>query len=457
MNLDQLDSQQKADLNDWMELIRIPSISSDTSRISDVDRAADWLVAKFSASGLKVEKIPTKRHPMVYAETKKPEGDYVTVLVYGHYDVQPAGDESLWQSPPFEPTIREGNLYARGATDDKGQMLTHVQSACRYANEISEPKIHIKLLIEGEEEVGSANLDEMLPELADKLACDVLVISDSSQFADGQPAITLGLRGIATYELSVHGPSRDLHSGAFGGTVMNPAIALCHLMSSMIDERGRIAIEGFYDRVQPQSESEIEAWKQLPHDDETYRESVGANELFGEDGFSTNQRRWARPTFDINGLTSGHQGEGVMTVLPAKASAKFSFRLVPNQDPQAISKALQDHVQKHCPKGVRYDLKEDHGAGAMVVDADSPYVDAAEKAITKTFGVSPVLIREGGSIPIVGRFQAVLRCDCLLLGWGLDDDNLHAPDEKFRIADYFRGIEASRGLWQELESIGKAP
>ncbi|MCG8649056.1 MAG: dipeptidase [Pirellulales bacterium] len=414
--------------------------------------AAQWVADKLSAAGLAVDILPTAGHPMVLAETPPVDGAPV-VLVYGHYDVQPVEPLDQWISGPFEPTVREGNLYARGATDDKGQVLTHIQSVCQWLGSGQPLPLQIKLLIEGEEEVGSANLERMLPELRQRLACDCVVISDNSQYADGQPAITYGLRGIATYELAVQGPSQDLHSGSFGGTVMNPAIALCQLLSSLIDQQGRIQIPGFYDDVRPLGQSEREAWRRLPHEDSQYAAAIGLDDLFGEAGYTTNERRWARPTFDINGLTSGHQGEGVKTIIPAVASAKFSFRLVPDQDPGKVADALRQHLAQHAPAGVGWSLTPDHGAPGMLADTESRFVRAASQAIERSFGVAPVLIREGGSIPIVTRFQEVLGCDCLLIGWGLSDDNPHSPNEKFRVADYHRGIRASALLWEEIGKL----
>ncbi|KAA1259091.1 Succinyl-diaminopimelate desuccinylase [Rubripirellula obstinata] len=445
-----LQQSQQRHLDELIQWLKIPSVSSDTSKIGDVKAAGDWIANKLADSGLKVETIQTQGHPMIYAESPAIDGAPV-VLVYGHYDVQPPEPLNLWTTPAFEPTVRNGNLYARGATDDKGQVLTHVHSICDWMATGKPLPLQIKLLIEGEEEVGSENLERMMPELADKLACDCVVISDSSQYGPGQPAITYGLRGIATYELLVQGPKQDLHSGSFGGAVMNPAIALCHLMSSMVDREGRIAIDGFYDSVRDLSPAEREAWDQLPKTDD-FAKSVGASELFGEKGYSADERRWARPTFDINGLTSGHQGEGVKTVLPAQASAKFSFRLVPDQDPTQLTDAINSHLTKHLPTGVTFKLTPDHGAPGMLADTNSRFMDAARAAITAAFETPPVLIREGGSIPIVTRFQETLRCDCLLLGWGLSDDNAHSPDEKFCIEDFYRGIQASTMLW---ESIGK--
>lgn len=443
-----LNSNSKQHENELIEWLKIPSISSDSRRREDVHQAGQWLLDKFKAAGLKTELIPTDGFPLIYAETPA-RGDQVA-LVYGHYDVQPPEPLDLWTNPPFEPTVRGGKVFARGATDDKGQVLTHVLAVCEFLNSGGELPLQVKFLIEGEEEVGSLNLEAHLPKLADKIACDVVVVSDSSQYAPGRPAITCGLRGIATYELFVQGPSHDLHSGSFGGAVMNPAIALCHLMSSMIGTDGQIAIDGFYDDVLSIPDVERDSWKTLGSDDGEFATSVGATALAGEPGYTTDERRWARPSFDINGLTSGHQGEGVKTVLPAKASAKFSFRLVPGQDPIKITELTLDHLNRHCPKGVTIELKPDHGAGAMLADANSPFAKAASIAIEEAFGVPPVMIREGGSIPILAKFQEVLDCDCLLLGWGQNDDAAHSPDEKFSLEDFRRGIHASAALWQAM-------
>ncbi len=448
----QSQTQATDDLIHWL---RIPSVSSDPDHEPDMDRAAQWLLDKFASAGLQAERLKTPGYDLVYAETPPVAGKPV-VLVYGHYDVQPVAPRELWTTPPFEPSVRDGNLYARGATDDKGQLLTHVQSVLRWLETGQPLPLQVKFLIEGEEEVGSDGLEAVLPQLTQKLACDCVVISDSSQYRDGQPAITYGIRGILACELTVTGPKQDLHSGSFGGAVMNPAIALCHLMSSMVDSHtGRILVDGFYDDCLELSEQErqsIEALEQLDAEgtDKRLSRSVGVDQLFGEVGYSTNIRRWARPTFDINGLTSGHQGVGGKTIIPAKASVKFTCRLVAAQDPTKIADAIGQHLNKHCPPGVKLELAIGHGAPAMLADWNSRYVAAAKQAIEASFGVAPVLIREGGSIPIVAKFQAALDADCLLLGWGLDDDNAHSPNEKFRLADYHRGIEASALLWHQL-------
>lgn len=447
--LDTLQSHRESHLDDLVDWLRIPSISSDSGKKDAVQQACKWVCDKLEAAGLSVEKIPTQGHPMVLAETPAVPGAPV-VLVYGHYDVQPVEPLEDWISGPFDPTVRDGDLFARGATDDKGQVLTHIQSVCQWLASGNPLPIQIKFLVEGEEEVGSENLERMLPDLADRLACDCVVISDSSQYADGQPAITYGLRGIATYELTVKGPSQDLHSGSFGGAVMNPAIALCKMLASMVDENGVIQIPGYYDRVEPLSEDQRKQWRDLPQTDAEFARGVGVEQLFGEQGYTTDERRWARPTFDINGLTSGHQGEGVKTIIPATAKAKISFRLVPNQDPKELTDQLTEHLGSHAPPGIKWELEADHGAPGMLAKIDTPYAEAAAVAIEQAFAAKPVFIREGGSIPIVTKFQEVLGCDCLLLGWGLSDDNAHSPNEKFRVQDYHRGIEASARLWNEI-------
>ena len=444
-----LADHQSAHLDDLCQWLRIGSVSSDPTARDEMDRAAAWVEAKFHAAGMATKRIATAGFDLVYAETP-PVPDAPVVLVYGHYDVQPPEPLEKWVTPPFEPTVREGDLYARGATDDKGQVLTHIQSVTEWLASGTALPLQVKFLVEGEEEVGSESLEDNLEELAETLACDCVVISDSSQYGEGQPAITYGLRGILAMEIRVDGPSQDLHSGSFGGALMNPAIALCHLLSSLVDSDGRIAVPGFYDDVALPADQEADLIGSLPGDDQTMARQLGVPSLFGESGFSTNLRRWARPSFDINGLTSGHQGEGGKTIIPSFAVAKFTFRLVPDQDPDRIAAAVRKHLESRLPPGVRLTLDVGHGAPGMVTSIDSPFVDAAKAAIEDAFGVAPVMIREGGSIPIVARFQAALDADCLLLGWGQNDDGAHSPNEKFSVADYHRGIRASAALWQQL-------
>ena len=437
---------------DLFELLRIPSVSADSRHAEDMVRAGQWVADHFLKLGFETEIYPTEGHPIVYAESPAVEG-VPTVLVYGHYDVQPEDPKDDWITPAFEPDVRDGNVYARGATDDKGQMLTHIKSAQAWMETAGSLPVQVKYLIEGEEEVGSENLYSFIDESRQKLSCDIAVISDTCQFGPGQPAITYGLRGIAYFELQLTGPRQDLHSGTFGGAVTNPAIALCQMLSALIDEEGRIQIPGFYDEVASLDDQERTRISGLPFDERAFMEQVGVEALSGEAGYTTLERRWARPTFDINGIWGGYQGEGGKTVLPARASAKFSFRLVPNQDPAVIAESLEAMFQEICPDGVRMELIDMHGAGGIVVPLDSDYMTAAAHAIERGFGHSPVFIREGGSIPVVSAFHDQLGVDTLLLGWGLDDDNTHSPNEKFSLADYHRGIKASTYLWQELSKI----
>ncbi|MBL8825600.1 MAG: dipeptidase [Planctomycetaceae bacterium] len=436
---------------DLCELLRIPSVSADSAFKADVRRAGEWVANQFRQLKFATQLHETPGHPIVTAQSPFVPGA-PTVLVYGHYDVQPPDPLGEWITPPFEPTIRGGNLYARGATDDKGQMLTHVKSAEAWVRSGTPLPVNLKYLIEGEEEVGSENLEAFIEQHKKELAADVVVISDTCQFGPGQPAITYGLRGIAYFELRLRGPKQDLHSGTFGGAVTNPANTLAKLVAALKDDQGRIQVPGFYDDVVPLTDRERQEFARLKFQEAEFMKQLGVSALTGEAGYTTLERRWARPTCDVNGLTSGYQGEGAKTVLPAKASAKFSFRLVPNQDPHQIAVSLEQMLRKLCPPGIELELIAFHGAPGVVVPLESPHVSAAARAIEHGFGVAPVYIREGGSIPVVGTFRKLLGIDTLLLGWGLDDDNTHSPNEKFCLADYHRGIKASARLWQEIGS-----
>jgi succinyl-diaminopimelate desuccinylase len=437
------------------ELLRIPSVSADSRHKADVERAAHWVARQFEQMGLQTEICSTPGHPIVYAQSP-PVSGAPTVLVYGHYDVQPPDPVKEWLSPPFEPTRRDGNLYARGATDDKGQMFTHLKSVEAWLKSAGALPLQLKFLIEGEEEVGSRNLDDFIADNQDRLRCDVVVISDTSQYAPGQPAITYGLKGIAYFELRLTGPKQDLHSGTFGGAVTNPANALVRMLATLIDDQGRVQVPGFYDDVLPLSDQERKQFAALPFRDDEFQRQLGVDGLTGEQGYTTLERRWARPTFDINGLWSGYQGEGAKTVLPARAGAKFSFRLVPNQDPRKIAAALRDKLNQLRPPGVKLELIEFHAAPGVVVPLDSPYMAAAARAIAQGFGRPPVFIREGGSIPVVNTFRELLGVDTLLLGWGQNDDNTHSPNEKFSLADFHRGIKTSAHLWHEISQTNRS-
>ncbi|MCA9187228.1 MAG: dipeptidase [Pirellulaceae bacterium] len=448
-----LESQRERFEEDLCEILRIPSVSTDSRHRGDVRRGAEWVASQFQAMGLEAEICETTGHPIVFAQSAPVTGKPVA-LVYGHYDVQPPDPLSEWKSPPFEPTRRDGNIYARGATDDKGQMLTHVKSAQAWMATAGSLPIQLKFVIEGEEEVGSGGMYGFLDTNRDRLQADIAVISDTSQFAPGQPAITYGLKGIAYYELRLVGPRQDLHSGTFGGAVTNPANTLSKMLSALVDSKGRVQVPHFYDKVVPLGDEERKQFAALPFSESAFMKQIGVDGVSGEEGYTTLERRWARPTCDINGLTSGYQGEGAKTVLPSRASAKFSFRLVPNQDPHDVTVELKKMLQAMCPPGIAMELIDFHGAPGFVLPLDSPYMAAASRAIEQGFGRAPVFIREGGSIPIVNTFKEQLKIDTLLLGWGLDDDNTHSPNEKFSLADFHRGIKASACLWQELAELG---
>jgi len=449
-----LQSQAERFEEELCQLLRIPSVSADPDHRNDVCRAADWVAEQLRRLGFSTEVIPTPGHPLVYAQSP-PVAGATTVLVYGHYDVQPADPLDQWISPPFEPTRRGGNLYARGATDDKGQVLTHVKSAEAWLATEGRLPLNLKFLIEGEEEVGSHGLEQFLAEHARRLACDCVVISDGAQFAPGQPAITYGLRGIACYELLLKGPNRDLHSGSFGGTVTNPANALARMLAALVDDRGKIQVPGFYDDVLALSDRECRELAALEFDQQRYLDQLGVEGAEGEAGYTVLQRRWARPTCDVNGLSSGYQGKGAKTIIPAAAGAKLSFRLVPDQDPQKVTAGLKQRLAEVCPPGIRWELSDLHGSRAVLIPLDSPYVEAAARAVEQAFGRRPVFTREGGSIPIVAVFHQTLKVDTLLLGWGQDDDNAHSPNEKFSLADFHRGIQASARLWEELSKVAR--
>ena len=440
--------------SEYFDWLRIPSISTDPAYADDVEKAALWIADRLTQIGLKPELIKTKRHPLVYAETPAVKGAPI-ILVYGHFDVQPVDPLELWETPPFEPTVRNGSVFARGATDDKGQLLSHVFAAEAVLKELGQLPYQIKFLFEGEEEDGSENITEYVKTHKDKLACDCLVVSDGSMFGPGQPAITYGLRGLMGFELTLTGPCRDLHSGTFGGAVYNPAIALSQMMNRLIDENGHVQVPDFYKDVVPLTERERKQFADLPLDEAEFFGRIGLKEGFGEKGYTSIERRWARPTFDINGLTSGYQGEGGKTVLPCKASAKFTFRLVPKQDPARIAASLETYLQSLCPLGITMKLDYPHGANGLLVSLDSMFVEAATKALEETFGCPPFYTREGGSIPIITLMSDVLEADVLLLGWGLDDDNAHAPNEKFSLDSFHKGIKAAARLLLEIAHYQK--
>ena len=443
-NADRFESELK-------DFLRIPSISAQSAHAGDMQQAAEFVRDRMSDAGLTAEIIPTEGYPIVYGEWLGAK-DAPTAMVYGHYDVQPPDPLEDWISPPFEPTVRDGHIYARGATDDKGQSYTHIKSVEAWMQAAGELPVNVKFVIEGEEEVGSNNLDTFLEANKEKCRCDVAVVSDTSQYAPGMPAITYGLRGILAVEATLIGPKQDLHSGMFGGSVANPVNALAHIVGLLHDADGRVRIPGFYDDIPALSESERERLAALPFDEAAYLKELGMDASWGEAGFNTLERRWARPTCDVNGIYGGYSGEGPKTIVPHSATAKITCRLVPNQDPDKLTASLESFFREHLRPGLRLEFTAYHGAGALVFETDSPYMAAAKKAIEHSFGVEPVLIREGGSIPVVASFKELLGVDTLLLGWGQDTDNLHSPNERFKLEDFHRGIRASAALWGELGS-----
>lgn len=447
---------QNADryVDELKELLRIPSVSADPARKSDVRRAGEFVRDQLSAAGLAAEVVETEGHPIIYGKWLG-AGNAPTVLIYGHYDVQPPDPLDEWISPPFEPTVRGEHIYARGATDDKGQMFTHIKALEAWFRTAGKPPVNVHVVIEGEEEVGSENLDNFLKARRDDLRSDVAVISDTSQFAPGQPAITYGLRGIIACEVTLRGPKQDLHSGVFGGAVANPVNSLCRLIGNLHDDSGRVQIPGFYDEVTPLTESERKAMSKLPFNELQFAEDLGISATAGEAGFTTLERRWARPTCDVNGIRGGYQGEGPKTIIPASATAKITCRLVPDQNPEKIAAALERKLRDECPPGVRLEFRTWHGCTPFVFDASSPYLSAAQTAIKTAFGTEAVLIREGGSIPVVATFREILGLDTLLLGWGQNTDNLHGPNEHFSLADFQRGTRASAHLLGQLASCPK--
>src|SRR6478735_393339 len=441
-------------LEELKALLAIPSISALPEHAGDVRRCAEWCAEEMGRVGLQnVQLFETPGNPIVYADWLAAESA-PTILFYGHYDVQPVDPLDLWQSPPFEATIRDGEIFARGAADDKGQVFMHLKAIEAHLKQNGRLPVNIKLILEGEEEVGSANLDAFVKANKERLKADVVVISDSAMFARGVPSICYGLRGLVYFQVDLRGSSTDLHSGVFGGALANPAFVLAQLLSQMKDRSGHIKIPGFYDEVVPLQEAERQAWAQLPFNEKQYRKDFGIPKVHGESGFTTLERTWARPTFEVNGLLSGFTGEGAKTVLPALAMAKCSMRLVPNQHPDKIAELFETYIRDIAPKTVELKITRMHGGKPWMTDYDNPFVQAAGRAIERGFGRKPVFTREGGSIPVVSTFQEELGLPSVLFGVGLPDENAHAPNEKLDVSNFHNGIIASAYLYDE---IGKMP
>lgn len=430
------------------DLLRIPSVSADPAYKADVRRAAEWLQKKLSSLGFTARVDETPGHPVVYAERLNAPGK-PTVLLYGHYDVQPEAPLEEWVSPPFEPTVRNGRIYARGSTDDKGQAFAHVRGVELLLSE-GELPLNVKFILEGEEEVGSPSIVPYLKAHAEELKADVIVISDGSRFAKEVPTITYGIRGLSYVEIHVQGANRDLHSGSYGGAAPNPINALCEIIAKLKDDKGRVTIPGFYDGIEPLTEQEREMWASLPHSDQEFMDSIGVSALPGEEGYTTLERIWGRPTLDVNGIWGGYQGEGSKTVIAAKAGAKVSMRLVPGQDPARITKLIQDYVPKIAPAGVKVEVLDHHGGQPMKFKTDSPYIKAADRALNRVYGRGAVFARTGGSIPIVASFADILKTEVLFIDMGLNEDAPHSPNESFAVEDFHNGILTSAYLLQEL-------
>ena len=438
-----------APLDDLLTFLRFPSISTSSAHAGDLLACAEWLASRLRDIGLATTIHPTARHPVIVAKNRHVPGR-PTVLIYGHYDVQPVDPLDQWVTPPFEPRIENGRIYARGSTDNKGQLLAHVSGVAATLAAHADLPVNLTFLFEGEEEIGSPNLEPFLRAHAADLACDIIAISDTGMVGPGIPTFTYGLRGIACVELTVHGPSIDLHSGIFGGSVANPNTVLARLVASLHNPDGRIAIPGFYDDVRPLQQWERDAWAALPGGAEETQALTGVPQLWGEAGFTDHERRWARPTAEVNGIGGGYQGEGSKTVIPRSAFAKLSFRLVPDQNPEDILAKVRAHFTSICPESVRLDVKIGHSGKPYAMDPNSRFGLAARRALASTFPRDPALIREGGSIPIVQSFRDILGAETLLLGLALPDCQAHAPNENFPIENFEAGIRLNQSLLKEL-------
>jgi acetylornithine deacetylase/succinyl-diaminopimelate desuccinylase-like protein len=445
-------SQQPRFLEELKSLLRIPSVSTLPEHKGDVRRAAESLAAELKRIGLEnVRIIETAGHPLVYGDWLHAAGK-PTCLAYGHYDVQPPDPLDEWLTPPFEPTERDGNLYARGAVDDKGQMFSHVKAfeSLFKAGGGTLP-INVRIIIEGEEEVGGEGIARFVREHPEQLKADFALVSDTEMFAPGLPTLCVGLRGMIYTEIEAQGAKVDLHSGIYGGAAPNPFVALAGVIAALKDAQGHILIPGFYDKVGAPSADELKAWKSLPFDEEDYRKSeVGSRELTGESGFSVQERTWSRPTMDVHGMPGGFVGAGAKTVIPAKATAKISFRLVPDMNPQEIFAQYKSYVESLQPRGIELRVRLIHTGDPIVMRTDNRYIQAATHALRQVFGKDTVFIRSGGSVPIVGDFERHLKIPTVMMGFGLPDDNLHAPNEKFHIPNFYKGIESIILFFEEL-------
>ena len=432
------------------EFLRIPSISTNEENKGDMQKCADYVERKMREAGLSKTKVfQTEGHPIVYGEWLGAKGK-PTVLFYGHYDVQPVDPIELWQTPPFEPVVKDGKIWARGATDDKGQLFVHIKSVEAYLKETGELPLNVKFLIEGEEEIGSPSLGKFISTNKNLLKCDTVVISDTSLFQPGIPTLTYGLRGLSYLEVEVTGPDRDLHSGSYGGAVANPANVLIEMIAKLHDKNNKIMIPHFYDDVLKLTNQERENFKKLKLSDKAFAKEVGVKELTGEKGFTTLERIWARPTLDVNGIWGGFTGKGAKTIIPSKASAKFSMRLVPNQEPKKIAKLVCDYLMSIAPKGVKVKVTNLHGGYPVITPLEHKATKTAAKAMEKAFKKKTVFIREGGSIPVIATFATILKVPSVMMGLGLNSENLHSPNEHFDLKHFHLGILSSAYFMDEF-------
>ena len=449
-----VDNHRERLLDELKEFIRIPSISTAPEHKQDVHKAAEFVAAKLRDAGMEnIEIIETERHPLVYADWLHAEGK-PTVLCYGHFDVQPVDPVELWESPPFEPTVRNGNLYARGTADDKGQMYMHIKAveALRAVN--GTLPVNLKFLVEGEEEVGGVSVAKYVADHPEKLKADVALVSDTSMYEPGMPTLDIGLRGLIYMEIESQGPARDLHSGVYGGAAPNAVFGLIEFLSKVKNSKGQIKVPGFYDDVEAPAPAEKESWAKLPFSEKKFLAlEVGSTKLTGEPGFTVLERTWARPTFEVHGIGGGFTGAGSKTVIPARALAKCSFRLVPNQDPEKIIESFRVFVKKNTPKGIQLELRVLGASPGLMVNPDHPAIRVAAQAFSDVFQAPTVFTRSGGSIPIVGDFANHLKIPTILMGFGLPDDGLHSPNEKYNIENYYKGIMTVAHF---LEEYGRA-
>jgi acetylornithine deacetylase/succinyl-diaminopimelate desuccinylase-like protein len=448
-----IDANRKRFVDDLIEWVRIPAISSDPKHKADLVRNAEHLAAALRALGAgRVEIWPTPGHPAVFAEWMKAPGK-PTLLVYGHHDVQPVDPLNEWISPPFEPAIRGGRIWGRGVVDDKGQVLIHVNAIEAFVRTVGALPINLKMIVEGEEEIGSDNLEVLMRNRQSDLAADFVCVSDTAMFGRGIPSLCVGLRGLAYVEVHLEGPSTDLHSGSFGGGVLNPVNALAKMIATLHDDDGRVTVAGFYDAVRPLTDGERREIAALPFDEKEWLRSTGAPATWGEKGFTTLERIWARPTLDCCGISGGFQGEGAKTIIPARASAKVSCRLVPDQEPDDISRKLKAHFERVAPPGVRVRVDTLHGGRPYLAPTDHPVYELAKRAFSKAFGKPTVFMREGGSIPFVRTIADATGKPCLLMGFGQPDENAHAPNEWLDLDNYHLGIKSAAYLYDEISRM----